>query len=291
MRLIMSTRNISLFILGLLVALQASWANAASIVDLPFLDRQFSIDGKVTPDEINGAAVIDLTAMGELAKPRYLTKVYSIVTPNALYLGFVCDDPTPKDLVAKEKKTNGPVFADDSIEFFFTPNMEGNKYNYFHFAVNAAGVTYSASMEDDTPALNWECAVKPTDKGWGGEMLIPLSTVRASPHMSYWRANIARNRVARDTEPAEKSVWVDPGTTMHNFRKFGYLKLPRSLQPGYATSVEAPAGFGSATTGTAVQVKADDRPATGFGDSTTVTVPQARVVPGFDAKPTTGTAP
>ena len=164
----MSTRNISLFILGLLVALQASWANAASIVDLPFLDRQFSIDGKVTSDEINGAAVIDLTAMGELAKPRYLTKIYSIVTPNALYFGFVCDDPTPKDLVAKEKKTNGPVFADDSIEFFFTPNMEGNKYNYFHFAVNAAGVTYSASMEDDAPALNWECAVKPTEKGWGG---------------------------------------------------------------------------------------------------------------------------
>ena len=140
---------------------QASWTCL-------FSDRQFSIDGKVTPDEINGAAVIDLTAMGELAKPDISRRSTRSSRPTRSISGFVCDDPAPKDLVAKETKTNGPVFADDSIELFFTPNMEGNKYNYFHFAVNAAGVTYSASMEDDAPALNWECAVRPTEKGWGG---------------------------------------------------------------------------------------------------------------------------
>jgi hypothetical protein len=291
MRLIMSTRTISLFILGFLTALQASSANAASIVDLPLLQRQFRVDGKVTPDEVNGAAVIDLTAMGDLAKPKNPTKVYAIVTPAALYMGFVCDDAAPKSLVAKETRTNGPVFVDDSIELFFTPNTEGNKYNYYHFAVNAAGVTYSANMEDDTPVLNWECAVRPTEKGWEAEMLIPLSTVSATTYMSYWRANVARNRVARETEAAEKSVWVDPGTTMHNFRKFGYLKLPRSEQPGYRSAVDAPAGFGVPTTGTPQQIMGALQPAAGFGEATTLTVPQSRSVPGFDSTPTTATMP
>jgi hypothetical protein len=282
----MSTRIVSLLIFCSLTVLPTAPACAASIVDLPYIQRQLNVDGRVTPDEVNGAAVIELTAMGELAKPKNPTKVYALLTPSALYIAFVCEDSAPANLVSTVRKTNGPVFEDDSVEVLFTPAKEGNKYNYFHFAVNTAGITYSSSMADDIQVENWECAVKPTAKGWEAEIAIPLASVRGSTDMAYWRANIARNRAARGSEPAEKSVWVDPGTTLHNFRKFGYLKLPRSLQPGYQTSPPSPAGFGGVTTGTPEQIRDAGKPATGFGEPTTVTIPQTGPVPGFATTPT-----
>jgi hypothetical protein len=250
---------------------------AQKVVDLPTRTKSPAIDGQVTPEEIAGATEINMTLIGGLEKPPHATKAYCYRTHEAVYVAFVCDEPDPAKAVAKVGRVNGPVFEDDSVEFMFAPFKEPTRDNYYHFAVNAAGVTYSNSMDTDRPVDNWECSVGKAKGKWEAEILIPLTPLRASTDLTFWRGNLARNRVARAGEAAERSVWVDPATTLHNFRKFGYLRLRQSsTNRASAPANAAPAGFGGSvlsgkqqtekpvTLGAPVAVKADTHPAVGF---------------------------
>ncbi len=258
--------------------------SAQKVVDLPLRTKPPVIDGLVTPEETAGAAEINMTLIGGLEKPPHGTKVYLSMSKEALYVAFICTEPDPAKAVARIGRVNGPVFEDDSVEFMFAPYKEPTRDNYYHFAVNAAGVTYSNSMDTDRPVDNWECAVAKGEGKWEAEMLIPLLPLRASTDLTFWRGNLARNRVARTGEIAERSVWVDPATTLHNFRKFGYLRLrqPATNRTG-VPATSAPSGFGGTlepgkqqtekpvTLGAPVAVKADTKPAVGFETNTSPT--------------------
>jgi hypothetical protein len=200
-------------------------------MNIPVLDRPPVIDGIVGLEERANAAATSMTLLGSLDIPRNTVTVYTFVVRDSIYVGFDCADSDPGGIVTRITAENGPVFVDDAVEFYFAGNIEPTKSNYFHFAVNASGVKYSNDMEYDRPVGGWTASCKRNDKGWQAEILIPLRSVRTSTDLPYWRANFARVRPARKGEPEEKSAWSNPGTTMHNFRRFGYLKL-NVAQPG-----------------------------------------------------------
>jgi hypothetical protein len=120
---------------------------------------------------------------------------------------------------------NGPVMKDDSVELVICPAIVGERNNYFHFAMNAAGVKYSWDTQFDRPVQGWMGKASVTPGGWEAEFLIPYTSIRGRTDLSHWRGNFMRTRPARPGEPEEVSVWFDPGMTIHNYRKFGFLRF------------------------------------------------------------------
>jgi hypothetical protein len=197
----------------------------AGYLAVPRTDRELRIDGLVTPRERSACSMTTLTAAGTMRRPRHETTIYACATGSALYLGFVCDDPVPQALVTSVTQENGPVMTDDSVEAIICPALIGERDNYFHFAMNAAGVRYSWDARFDRPVEGWQGKASVTPAGWEAEFLIPFQSVRGRTDISHWRGNFERNRPARPHEPAEVSVWVDPGMTIHNYRSFGFLRF------------------------------------------------------------------
>ncbi|MCX7717059.1 MAG: hypothetical protein N2111_01480 [Candidatus Sumerlaeaceae bacterium] len=191
------------------------------------------IDGRISDEEKAQTPPISMTILGSLDKPKYSTAVYMSFLKDGFYAGFVVADPEPQNLVTRVKTENGPVFTDDSIQLLICPEKDTDRTNYFHFAVNAAGVRYSMDMDRDRPVTGWESAVQTTNEGWEAEIFLPYKVIRSKTQQGFWRGNVARVRAARDGAPEETSVWVNPGATLHNFRRFGFLRIvdPQAPQP------------------------------------------------------------
>ncbi len=66
------------------------------------------------------------------------TSVKVLKGEDGLFVKFVTDE---EELVMDCKETNGDVFKDSCVEFFFKPNPEEND-GYFNFEINAAGTLH-----------------------------------------------------------------------------------------------------------------------------------------------------
>lgn len=210
---------------ALLLAATAAPA-AGSLAEIPvFANAQPEVNGTITDAEKSGAAALKMTTLGSLDKPKHDTTVYVGMTTSALYVGFDCPDPAPDKLVTNITERNGAVFTDDSVQVLVAPENEATSQNYYHFAVNAAGVPYSINMAFEEEVHDWTSAVAKTPTGWQAEFLIPFRSIRGKTTMAFWRANFARVRAAREGEPEDTTVWSDPATTIHNFKRFGFLRL------------------------------------------------------------------
>lgn len=250
------------------------------VVPVPANPAAPTIDGIITPAEMNPAAQTSMTLVGGFEKPKNATDAFMAMTPAGFHIAFRCAESQPETIITKAKKANGAVFMDDSVELFLCPNKESSKTNYFHFAVNAAGVPYSNVIATDRPVPTWHYAAAKTAEGWNAELLIPLTSVGAIPGQTHWRLNMARNRPARGQEAQETSAWVDPGTTFHNYRKFGYAMLAPSVSAATAQASGAAAlggtmagtvGGSAMTTGTGIMSAATPSTSAGGSNVTTAT--------------------
>jgi hypothetical protein len=234
-----------------LITLAASFAAAQTMqVTAPHFAKNPTIDGHVSPDEQNGAARLNLTVVGALEKPKYATTAYLFVNDGGVYVGFVCSEPAIASLVQKATKDNGPVFEDDSVQLFLAPDREGTNNNYYHFVVNSGGVRYSNRMQDDTPVDGWTAGASKGTNTWEAEIFVPYSSMNVLPELPYWRMNIARERPARSaTEKAETTAWINPGASLHNYKRFGFLQFRQSP---VATGAAAATSGSSASTSTTI---------------------------------------
>jgi len=201
------------------------------------------IDGKVTPAEQKQADSLDLTKIGGLDRPKFATKVYISATLKGLYVGFVATEPRMDTVITSTTEENGAVFEDDSVQVLITPTLDTAADSYYHFAVNADGVRYSNHLISGEIVQNWTSAVARAPNGWQAEFFIPLDAIGAPDELPYWRGNFARVRPARGNEAAETSAWINPGISLHNYKKFGYITMPRfvpeapgATPPPYTTS-------------------------------------------------------
>jgi len=265
-----------------LVCFSASGVYAASSqMTVPMLADKPVIDGRVSAEEQKNAVSVNLQKIASLDPPKIATKVYVAATMQGLYVGFICDEPNLNTMVANVTTTNGAVFQDDSVQVLITPSIETAADDYYHFAVNSAGVSYSSHIIAREPVTGWQVAVSKepgSDKDqpghWEAEFFIPLKSMDAPQELPTWRGNFARYRPARGNQPEEMTAWVDPGISIHNYKKFGYLTMPRF--------VPAPPGGSAVTTDSEA---AENTPApsessaeTGQAIDTHTTMPVSRAV-------------
>ncbi len=174
------------------------------IVDIPRLAAAPKIDGAVAENEWAGAAAIDnlmVPATTNVAVP--LTKYRAGFDDQAVYFAFRCElEPGAKPQV-KTKKHDGPVYDDDSIEFFIWP--AGSPSNYYQLVVNSIGAYFDAKylMEPGTGNLlasdnswnpQWQRVAHLEQDAWVMEMAIPWKTLGMEPKgIKGLRLNICRS--------------------------------------------------------------------------------------------------
>jgi len=138
-----------------------------------------------------------------------------------LYLGIVCQHPSPKQMKCSVHEHDGSVSRDESVEVFLDPGTDGNLY--FHFMVNSANTRAeqragSGGSRDRGWNPRWLSATRPTTTGWSVEIAIPLYLVTSEGSPARARMNIARNT------PPEASAWAPVGSNFHDPSSFGVLK-------------------------------------------------------------------
>jgi hypothetical protein len=146
----------------------ACWTEAARLTDFYVLDLEAPL-----PEQTIGLICVD---------------------DQAIYVGFICKDRTPDDLVIQETRRNGNIWNDDVVELELdTANTHESAYD---FRVNAGG-----TMAEDIPGGSatkiewrgdWTAAVARNAEGWAAEMAIPFSILRYAPGETMFCFDIGR---------------------------------------------------------------------------------------------------
>src|SRR5687768_15402653 len=99
-------------------------------------------------------------------------------------------------------------------------------------------------------------------------MFIPYAALGGENDVPYWRLNLARERPARPGENGETSAWINPGASLHNYKRFGFLQFTRPAVT--VASVAAPV-----TTASVVMPVVSTNTAATVTTTSTITTPQA----------------
>lgn len=233
--------------------LMANTASSMFRLEVPQMETAPEIDGVITQAELNQTVSAPLQKIVSRDNPSHATTVYIGATRQGLYVAFRAEDAAMDSLSGAETDSSGPVPQDDSVQILITPTPEVTVDQYYHFAINPYGVAYGRYIQGAGVVDGWEAkSRKLQDNGagsWEAEFYIPFKTLRAREGRPTWRANFARFRPARDNEPEETSAWFNPGISLFNYNRFGFLAMPGA---NWMTNSSDPGTTAAQTTTTAV---------------------------------------
>lgn len=180
-----------------------------------------------------------------MAPARVKTEVRIWYDEEALYLGWICDDP---DIQATMHRRDSKFWEEEVVEFFVTPKALDR---YFELQWNPLGGTFDAIIQNQigsdgrsqkfdgdwtytatnmTWALHVDGSVQNStdrDQRWTVEVRIPFADlkVRTPRRGEVWRGNFYRfNRdQGREPELLSWSPTIFPG--FHQPTRFGYLRF------------------------------------------------------------------
>jgi hypothetical protein len=143
------------------------------------------------------------------------TEVRLLYDDRAIYVGIICFDSDPSQIVTTDARRDSSLNDSDSVQIIF--DTYHDRQNGFIFGTNPAGMEYDAQVRSEgetqssgPPTLgrvgggagggvnvNWDGAwtvrSQITDKGWSTEFQIPLRTLRYGPAPQTWGINFSRN--------------------------------------------------------------------------------------------------
>ncbi|GIV09773.1 MAG: hypothetical protein KatS3mg019_1864 [Fimbriimonadales bacterium] len=142
------------------------------------------IDGVVNADEWAEAYAIErFWSPSRQQWGAFPTRAYIGYDSEAIYVAFICEDPNPSQIQARETKRGGYLENDDTVMALIEPQARG--LEPYTFTVNARGV-----QADDFPAGttenirwrgDWQAATQMLENGWSAEMRIPFRILRYAP--------------------------------------------------------------------------------------------------------------
>ncbi|MBC8874157.1 MAG: carbohydrate-binding family 9-like protein [Planctomycetes bacterium] len=154
------------------------------------------------------------------AEPR--TEVSLIHNDGVLYIGVKLDEPNLGQLRREVTQRNGPVYRDDSVELFLSPNPDAE---YYQIIVNANGVISDRIGHGNPGAFDSkaETATALGERGWSMEIAVPMTSLGFDGEMPVkWRGNFYRNRQAGGA--AENQAWSPTLSADYDVpTRFGHL--------------------------------------------------------------------
>jgi hypothetical protein len=188
--------------------------SAMKISEAPTIDGL--LDEKVwqTATPINDFVQAEPTE-GSPATER--TEVRLLYDNNRLYIGVMCFDSEPSQLVTTDSRRDSGLNGQDSFQMIF--DTYHDRQNGYIFGTNAVGIQYDAQVRNEGETLrggppgglgggggtggagagvnvnwdgSWEVKTHVSDTGWSAEFAIPLRTLRYGPPPQVWGLNFSR---------------------------------------------------------------------------------------------------
>jgi len=163
-------------------------------VPVPVVSSSPQVDGKLDDAAWKDVPRCSLTLNTGKGSPHHRTWFKVVSDRENLYICLWCAESRMDRLVCAVKKTDGPLWADDSVEVFFDPgHTEG--FSYAHLIVNPAGVAYHARAGKkawNPPSL--KIAPFRAEDAWGLEMRIAFKDLVDGPVPRLWGFNVMRMR-------------------------------------------------------------------------------------------------
>jgi len=146
----------------------------------------------------------------ENAEPSEETVVRVLYNDDALYIGIVSRDRSPREIVSTQLTRDANLDVDDRITIVLDPFFDHR--NGFFFQINPAGARSDGQVSNNSESLSldwdgiWDAAARITDDGWIAEIAIPFKTLRFKPGQSVWGFNVERQIKRRQ----ETDRWAAP---------------------------------------------------------------------------------
>jgi hypothetical protein len=184
----------------------------------------------------------------ERGEPSEETEIRVLFTDTALYIGAVCHDRSPREIVATQLSRDADLDVDDRLTIVLDPFFDHR--NGFFFQVNAAGARTDGQVSNNAETLGrdwdgiWSAVARTTEEGWIAEIEIPFKTLRFKPGQSPWGLNVER-QIKRRQEidrwtAARQNIWIS------NLAEAGQLDGLDGVRQGLGLDVRP---YGSAAAG------------------------------------------
>lgn len=199
-------------------------------VSVPKLAAPEHLSGDLSAEAWKQAAKLELRHPSTGAAPKLKTEALLFCTPEALYVGFRCEEPMPAKLA-----TSGEIWMRDDVEIFLEPGESMIAKPYHQLMIDSNGaytgarhhiyplyMSQKAGVETWTPKLEVACAKQ--DASWTCEVRIPFAELKSAiAPDGLWRMNVGRSRPTRESDPAQASCWAPLGrSSFHTPQHFGY---------------------------------------------------------------------
>jgi hypothetical protein len=152
----------------------------------------------------------------EGAEPSETTDVRILYDDRALYVGILCRDRSPREIVSTQLARDADLDVDDRITIVLDTFLDHR--NGFFFQVNPSGARADGQVSNNAETLSrdwdgiWNAVARITDEGWVVEIEIPFKTLRFRPGQAVWGLNVER-QITRRLEldrwtAARQNVWI-----------------------------------------------------------------------------------
>ena len=205
---------------------------AAQPLDVPRADAPPVLDGSLDDAAWADVPVIDsFTPPGTLEPATEPTEARLCHDGTWLYVGFLCRESDPAQIVRTQTAHDGAVNLDDSVEVFIVPAADRSRY--YHFLLSANNIrAEQQGWPGRTPYRRWDTgwrsATAVTDDGWVAEIALPLS-VLGGGGAEEWYFNLCRNK---RTEPEQWSCVAPVARTFNELDAFPAMQpIPAEAAP------------------------------------------------------------
>lgn len=157
-----------------------------------YTDKAPAIDGLVSDDVWNGAAVIKDFYQKEPRNGEPITErteFLILFDHHNIYLGIRCFDD-PKGIIAKELARDVSLGEDDRIQIIFDTYLDGR--SGYWFQLGPRGSMGDALINENGKYFNkswdgiWDGRARITERGWEGEIIIPFKTMGFDKSSDTW---------------------------------------------------------------------------------------------------------
>jgi hypothetical protein len=190
-----------LFIAG--VNLTASAGPPETAIDLPSAQAvvrsslAITLDGRLDEPAWRDAPVLKLTQQSpNPGEPTpYDTEVRVLVSKEAIYFGFLCRDPNPKQIAIHSMRRDSLMKGDDSVSVIL--DTYGDHRTGYFFEINAAGARSDGLVSNpQRVSLDWDgiwdARTARLADGWSAEIVIPSITLSFTRDLDSWGLNLGR---------------------------------------------------------------------------------------------------
>jgi len=128
--------------------------------------------------------------------PTERTDIKLLYDSSNLYIGVICHDSQPDNVIGTQMARDGDLATDDRLEIVLDTYRD--RRNAFYFATNPAGalvdglIVENRDLNRDWDTI-WMVRTQRTDGGWNAEFAIPFKSLGFPSGGGNWGFNVARN--------------------------------------------------------------------------------------------------